>query len=243
MEHAATSAAAPSGAVPSQRPRALVALSARGCTTLRKPWAVTPRSGTSASARRSASSPPPAASSSLSQPVSTARFGVPLSSKDVPLSDRAIEECKRSCALFPECHHFVANTGAATTPCYLRQSVTLPNCDQDSHFTTFTLQGAPQFTWVPRPDINCFSGKGGVPISPDDQPLTGASILECESACASTLGCAAFVTDYLPEATSDVPLSCWLRRSVSFPNCAKIGGYATFTPPTELPGGGTSTAP
>jgi hypothetical protein len=92
---------------------------------------------------------------------------------------------------------------------------------------------APLLAWTKHAGLNCYSGHGGQPVDPSDQPLASKSAAQCGDACVNKTGCTAF-TVMSNTASGD----CWLRASINLASCDTYSNYDTYdrsAPPPPAP--------
>ena len=81
--------------------------------------------------------------------------------------------------------------------------------------------------WTQHSSVNCYPGHGAKSTRPNDAPLHGLTLAQCEAQCSATPPCSAIVVQ---------PGNCWFRSDVQLSQC--VHGYKGFD--TYVSAGGPS---
>jgi len=205
------------------------------------------------SGKTASSAPVLAGKTSTSQQRSTAwehhrgtdcyegKGGQPLS-PDPYHSSLTLAQCQAACAQDAACKGVIRKAGEQTGICYRRRGIQLANCVRDSTWDLFVKKDSPTGGrgWKEEAGLDCYAGRGGVPIQPDPFS-TQLALADCRAACDARPACEGIVTG-----TSG---QCYLRTQLDLSRCVRdpqwtlhlaprFSGPTAPTTTTRRPSGG-----
>jgi len=167
--------------------------------------------------------------------------GQPLS-PDPYHNSLTLSQCQAACAQDAACKGVIRKAGEQTGICYRRSGIQLSNCVRDSTWDLFIKKDSTTGGkgWKEEAGLDCYAGRGGVPIQPDPFS-TQLALADCRAACDARPACEGIVTG-----TSG---QCYLRTQLDVSRCVRdpqwtlhlaprFSGPVAPTTTTRRPSGG-----
>jgi len=129
-------------------------------------------------------------------------------------SSLTLAQCQAACAQDSACKGVIRKAGEQTGICYRRRGIQLANCVKDSTWDLFIKKESTTGGkgWKEEAGLDCYAGRGGLPIQPD--PFSNNLALgDCRAACDARPACEGIVTG-----TSG---QCYLRTQLDLSNCVR----------------------
>jgi len=135
-----------------------------------------------------------------------------------------LEQCQAACAQDSRCKGIIRKAGERAGVCYRRRSIQLTNCVKDATWDLFVKKDSNTGSkgWKERSGLDCYAGKGGLPIQPDPFS-TQLAVADCRAACDSRPSCEGIVTG-----TSG---QCYLRTQLDMSKCVRDPSWTLHLAP------------
>jgi len=165
--------------------------------------------------------------------------GQPLS-PDPYHNSLSLAQCQAACAQDSSCTGVIRKAGEQTGICYRRRGIQLANCVKDSTWDLFIKKESTTGGkgWKEEAGLDCYTGRGGLPIQPD--PFSNnLALADCRAACNARPACEAIVTGTSGQ-------QCYLRTQLDLSKCVRDPKWTLhlaprFSGPTTGPPATTTT--
>jgi len=148
-------------------------------------------------------------------------------------SSLSLAQCQAACAQDLACKGVIRKAGEQRGICYRRRGIQLANCVKDSAWDLFIKKESTTGGkgWKEEAGLDCYSGRGGLPIQPD--PFSNnLPLADCRAACDARPACEGIVTG-----TSG---QCYLRTQLDLSKCVRDPKWTLHLAPRFL---GPTTGP